>query len=139
MRYIFFIFLKLSLAALFQHHNQARRHEVGKCQILEPLKLHFSGFWEQFFCVTVYMKFFIFSQSFHVLLVQKQSPEVFCKKNVFLKISQNSRKETQVQVIFCEFCEMFRNTFFIEYLMIASISVDSCFMKKLFSAKLKEV
>ena len=64
---------------------------------------------------------------------------MFCKKNVFLKISQNSRKETLVQVISCEFCEMFKNTFFKEYLTIASISVDSSFMKNLFSAKLKEV
>ena len=51
-------------------------------------------------------------------------PEVFCKKKVFLEISQNSqentfgrlatllKKETLAQVFSCEFCEIFKDTFF---------------------------
>ena len=40
-------------------------------------------------------------------------------KKVFLKISQNSqenKKETLAQVFSCEFCEIFKNAFFIEHL-----------------------
>ena len=69
---------------------------------------------------------------------QKQPPEVFCKKKVFLEISQNSqknicarasflvklqasacnfvKKEALAHVFFCEFCEISRNTFFTEHL-----------------------
>ena len=70
--------------------------------------------------------------------VQKQPPEVFFKKRVLLEISQNLqentcaevffliklqvsapnfiKKETLAQVFFCEFCEIFKNTSFIEHL-----------------------
>ena len=56
---------------------------------------------------------------------QKQLPEVFYKKYVFLKNSQSSRentcarfscnfikKETLAQVFSCDFCDISRNTFF---------------------------
>ena len=65
-------------------------------------------------------------------------PEVFCKKKVFLEISQNSqeytcarvslliklqaspatllKKETQAQLFSCEFCEISKNTLFTEQL-----------------------
>ena len=45
-------------------------------------------------------------------------------ENVFLVVSQNSqenikkeKKETLAQVFSCEFCKIYRNTFFIEHLM----------------------
>ena len=68
---------------------------------------------------------------------QKQSPEVFCKKDVlrnsakftgkhlcqslfFNKIADLAcnfvKKETLAQVFSCEFCKISRNTFFIEHL-----------------------
>ena len=69
--------------------------------------------------------------------VSGSCPEVFCKKGIlknftkftgkhlrqsliFYKVSglslQLIKKETLVQVFFCEFCEIFKNTFFIKYL-----------------------
>ena len=70
------------------------------------------------------------------IIIEVISPEALARrcsaKNVFLKISQNSqentvseslfqafnfiKKETQVQVFFCEFSEFFKNIFFIEHL-----------------------
>ena len=59
---------------------------------------------------------------------QKQANEVFHKKQVFLKISQNSQgntfarvsfliqKETLAQVFPCEFGEIFKNICFTEHL-----------------------
>ena len=52
-------------------------------------------------------------------------------KKLFLKISQNSqentcvgasfiKKETQTQVFFCEFCEIFKNTFFSRTTLVAT-------------------
>ena len=43
-------------------------------------------------------------------LLQKQPLEVFCKKKVFLEISQNSQENTS------EFCEISKNTFSTEHL-----------------------
>ena len=64
----------------------------------------------------------------NVKCVQKQPPEVLCKK-VFLEISQNSqentsarylcnfiKKETLAQVFSYEYCEISKNTFFTEHL-----------------------
>ena len=70
-------------------------------------------------------------------IFRSSRPEVFCKK-VFLNISQNSqentrakvpflikrlsiKKQTLPQVFSCEFCEIFKNTFFIEH------TSDGCF------------
>ena len=70
-------------------------------------------------------------QYYHEL--QKQPPEVLCKKKVFLAISQHSqenicarvsflikleawdlkKKETLTQVFSCEFYEISKNTFFL--------------------------
>ena len=68
-------------------------------------------------------------------------PEVFCKK-VFLKFSQNSqentcarvsflikfnkvvKKETLAQVFSCEFCEIFKNSFFAEDLQATASTVN---------------
>ena len=59
---------------------------------------------------------------------QKQSPGVILWKKMFLNNLQNSqeihrlqacnftRKETPTQVFSCEFCEIFRNIFFLEHL-----------------------
>ena len=68
--------------------------------------------------------------------MQKQPPEGYSVKKVFLEISQNSlentvpktwnfiKKETQVQVFSCEFYEISKNTFFTEHLwMSASANV----------------
>ena len=78
------------------------------------------------------------------LKVQEQPPNVFYKKKVFLKISQNSqkntcarvflliklqaaacnfiKKETQVLAFSCEFWEIFKSAFFTEHLATASES-----------------
>ena len=46
-------------------------------------------------------------------------PEVFCQKE-FLKISQNSQESTYTEVFYrsqlfsCEFCEIFKNTYFVK-------------------------
>ena len=69
--------------------------------------------------------------------IQKQPQEVSCKKKVFLESSRNSqenscprasfliklhvacnfiKKEALAQVFSCEFCEIFKNTFFTEHL-----------------------
>ena len=58
------------------------------------------------------------------LHLQKQPPEVFCKKKVLLQTSQNSQGSTcarasfliKLQEISCEFCEISKNTIFTEYL-----------------------
>ena len=54
-------------------------------------------------------------------VLQKQPPQVFLKKKLFLEISQNSQKntcarasfliKTLAQVFSCEFCEIFKNKF----------------------------
>ena len=45
---------------------------------------------------------------------QKQPPEVFYKKKVFLEISQNSQENT------CEFCETSKKTFLTEHLWVTA-------------------
>ena len=61
----------------------------------------------------------------HERVNQKQSPEVFCKKeqnsqeNICARVSGLRRatllkKGTLAQVFFCVFCEIFNNTFFTE-------------------------
>ena len=51
-------------------------------------------------------------------MIQKQQPEMFCKKRC--KKSPEAcnfvKKETLAQIFSCEFCEVFRNTFFTEHL-----------------------
>ena len=46
--------------------------------------------------------------------VQKQPQEVFCKKGVLENFETCNfiKKETLAQVFYCEFCEIFKNTFF---------------------------
>ena len=76
---------------------------------------------------------------------QKQPPEVFCKKKMFLEISHNSqentcprvsfliklqappKKETLAQLFSCEICEITKNTFFTEYLwwlLLCSVGIE---------------
>ena len=59
---------------------------------------------------------------------RSSGPEVFCKKGVFksfgkftgkhlcLSAFNFTKKETLTQVLSCEFCKTFKNTFFIEHL-----------------------
>ena len=54
---------------------------------------------------------------------------VLFKKKVSLKISQNSQEntceeETLAQVFFCEFCDVFKNTFFAELLRCCNNITD---------------
>ena len=55
------------------------------------------------------------SVSLYIQHLQKQPPEVFCKKKMFLKISQKTcnflKKEILAQVFSCEFCEIPKNMF----------------------------
>ena len=55
-------------------------------------------------------------------------PEVFCKKLLW-KVSQNSSearasllKRPRHTYVFCEFCEIFQNSFFIEHLLLEKYS-----------------
>ena len=60
------------------------------------------------------MNIFIISQ-------QKQPPWLFCKK-----ILQNSQKNNLARVFSCEFCEIFKNTFFTEPLReTASVTIKN--------------
>ena len=46
--------------------------------------------------------------------IQKQPPEVLCKKGVSRNFAKFTRKhlcQTLTQVFFCEFCEISKNTF----------------------------
>ena len=50
---------------------------------------------------------------------QKQPPELFCKTNVFLEISQNLLEnicKSLAQVFSCKLCEISENTFYREHL-----------------------
>ena len=61
--------------------------------------------------------------------IEKHPPEVFYKKKVVLKISQNSQENTCARVSFliktktlaqvfpCEFCEILKNAFCTEHLL----------------------
>ena len=81
--------------------------------------------------------FFIFGFCFS--RAQKQTPDVFCKKKVFLKISQNSqentcarvsfliklqfgfiKKEALAQVFSCEFSEISKDNFFHRIPLVAA-------------------
>ena len=71
------------------------------------------------------------------MLVQKQPPEVFCKKVVLKNFAKFTgkrlcqslffnkvKKESLVQVFACEFCEIFKNNFFYRTpLVAASVSL----------------
>ena len=60
--------------------------------------------------------------------MEKQTPKVFCKKKLFLKVSQYSqksscnfiKKKTPAHVLFFEYCEVFRNNYFENYLGTAA-------------------
>ena len=65
----------------------------------------------------------ISSKSMHLVISKSRSspPEVFYKKTVNKDIAKFTGKhlcqnETVVQVFSCEFCDIFKNTFFIEHL-----------------------
>ena len=45
--------------------------------------------------------------------IQKRPPEVFCKKQVLKQIYKS-------KVFSCEFCEAFKNTYFVKYLRTAA-------------------
>ena len=59
-----------------------------------------------------------------------QPPEVFCKKKVFLNISQNSQENTCVECLFNkvaglkEICEISKNNYFENYLRTAAFAVS---------------
>ena len=62
---------------------------------------------------------------------QKQQPELFLKK-MFLKILQisqeNTCKETRIQVFSCETSEIFKSTYFEEYLQMTACVDFPCFL-----------
>ena len=81
----------------------------------------------------------MYSKKVRIDELQKQPPEVFCEKKVFLEISQNSQEntcgrvsflvssacsfienETLAQVLCCEFCEISKNNFFTEHLRVTA-------------------
>ena len=56
--------------------------------------------------------------------LQKQPPEVFCKKRFSGKFDKLYKKETVSQVFFCEFCGIFKNTFFTENLWTTACGTE---------------
>ena len=60
------------------------------------------------------------------IIFKSSRPEMFCKKDALKNLAKFTgkhlcqslffKKETLAQVFFCEFCEIFKNTFFTEYL-----------------------
>ena len=48
--------------------------------------------------------------------VQKQPPDVFCKKGVLRNVAKLTRKHLRQSV--CEFCEISKNTFSAEHLRV---------------------
>ena len=85
-----------------------------------------------------------------------QPLEVLCKKKVLLNISQNSlentcdrvsffnkvegvvciKKETLTQVFFCQFCEMFKNNYFVKHVRttaFVSININLSYHQRLSS------
>ena len=61
------------------------------------------------------------------IIFKSSRPETFCKKDALKNLAKFTgkhlcqslffKKETLAQVFFCEFCEIFKNTFFTEYLL----------------------
>ena len=78
-----------------------------------------------------------------ILKHQKQPPEVFYIKGCSLKkitkftrkqlcqsLYFNKFKETLPQVFSCEFCEIFKNTFFTEHLQMTQTTASETFKNK---------
>ena len=87
--------------------------------------------------------------------IPKPPPEVFYRKKAFLKISQNSqkntyarvsfliklqthacnfiKKETLAQVFSCEFCKIFKKTFFTENFLKTASAIQKRFSLKMLS------
>ena len=62
---------------------------------------------------------------------QKQPPEVFYKngrswnsRKILSEACKFIKKETPIKVYFCEFCEIFKNTFFTEHLRVTFLRND---------------
>ena len=102
----------LAFNELRKNSTNTCTHKVGAC------------FWNVFICVIQFsqlckiqtrtMNIFIISQ-------QKQPSWLFCKKTL-----QNSQKNNLAQVFSCEFCEIFKNTFFTEHLReTASVTIKN--------------
>ena len=63
---------------------------------------------------------------------QKQPPEVFCQKGVLGNFTKLTRKkETLAQVFSSEFCEISKNTFFTEHLLVAASIIFNIIRKKI--------
>ena len=77
-----------------------------------------------------------------MLVKQKQPPDVFDKKKVFLEISQNSqentfvrvcnfiKKEALTQLFSYKFHEIFQNTFFTEHIRVEAMSRNNVSIEK---------
>ena len=80
---------------------------------------------------------------YRLLSMQKQPPEVFCKKKCVLgKFTEFTgkhlcqtlffNKETQAQVLSCEFCKISKYTFFTEHLRATAPQHDNFLQKPIF-------
>ena len=56
----------------------------------------------------------------YILSIEKQPPEVFCKKCVLRNFAKITKKMSLAQVFSCEFCDISKNTFFTEHLRTTS-------------------
>ena len=82
---------------------------------------------QSYFCESTTLNHRKESKSLHIWINRSSCPEVFCKKGVlktFAKFTGKhlcqsllfNIKETLAQMFSCEFCEILKNTFFIEHL-----------------------
>ena len=81
--------------------------------------------------------FLVDSKLFSKLGLRKSYHGPMKQKNTYQAISfiQWEKKETQALVFSCEFCEIFKNTFFTEHLW-ATVSEGSIYLKRLFYVSL---
>ena len=107
---------------------------------------------DYYFCVFIVLVTICINAKW-INLFQKQSPDIFCKKGVLRNFTKFTgkhlyqslqpkafnfiKKETLAQMFSCEFCEIFKNTFFAKCLQTtASISLWSI-KKILFKGQFK--
>ena len=70
------------------------------CYIFLPIYLSVSIYLSIDLSIYIYLSIIIWFWLFDLCIKQKQSPEVFCKKKVFLEISQNPQENTCARVSF---------------------------------------
>ena len=63
------------------------------------------------FCIIIYSSNCPFTDIIDNAIIRSSCPEVFCKKSILTNFAKFTRKHL---VVFCEFCKISHNAFFIE-------------------------